>query len=57
MTSTSVSVPQFLRENRNDNLPVLQSLFGQIAIRGVNTLDHNNSIGRYVWAYAILYFS
>lgn len=50
------AIPVFLSQYRNNNTPVLNSVFGRAALRGVNTLDHNNAIGRYVRTYTIIFY-
>lgn len=51
-------IPAFLGFYRNANTPILNSVFGRAALRGLNTTDHVNAIGRYVRTYAnIIYQS
>lgn len=47
-------IPIFLGFYRNHNTPVLNSVFGRAALRGLNCLDHANAIGEYVRTYAII---
>lgn len=41
-------IMRYLRQSRNDGVPVLVSLYGKKALNGQNTLDHNQAIGRLI---------
>lgn len=50
------AIPVFLGFYRTNNTPVLNSVFGRASLRGLNTIDHNNAIGRYVRTYTIIIY-